>query len=228
LIFAFRHVAFEPVGMIADALDARQIEWRYVDLHDCPDVQLPVETAQALIVMGGPMSVNDPLSWLRLEESYIVRAISSGVPVLGICLGAQLLAKCLGARVYPMPHKEIGWYPVRLTEAGRQDPLLEPLASEEISFHWHGETFDLPEGAAHLATSSLCPHQAFRHGDNLYGLQFHPEVTPEIIASWCRQDQTCGDPRETEDAIDPYAHEKRAREIASVIFGRWCNLVATR
>lgn len=214
--------------MIADALDARRIEWRYVDLWASPEEDLPVEQAQALIVMGGPMSVNDPLSWLRLEERFLARAISGGVPVLGVCLGAQLLAKCLGARVYPMGHKEIGWYPVRFTEAALDDPLFQGLPCEETLFHWHGETFDLPAGSHRLAGSDLCANQAFRFGSVLYGLQFHPEVTPEIIASWCREDAACGDAREAPGPIDPWEHHERTRQIADHIFGRWCDLVATR
>jgi GMP synthase (glutamine-hydrolysing) len=187
-----------------------------------------VDQAQALIVMGGPMSVNDPLPWLRQEERYLVQAISSGVPVLGICLGAQLLAKSLGSRVYPMGHKEIGWYSIRFTEAAAADPLFEGLPREEIVFEWHGDTFDLPAGAEKLAESDLCGNQAFRCGTNLYGLQFHPEVTPEIIDSWCCEDNNCGDLREAPGPIDPTAHESRIGEVASHIFGRWCDLVATR
>jgi GMP synthase-like glutamine amidotransferase len=214
--------------MIADALDVRGIEWRYVDLWASTEPNLEIDNAQALIFMGGPMSVNDPLPWLRIEERCIVRAISSGVPVLGICLGAQLLAKCLGARVYPMGHKEIGWFPVRFTDAAREDPLLQGLQSEETMFHWHGETFDLPAGAERLAESDLCINQAFRLGAHLYGLQFHPEVTPEMIAAWCRQDANCGDLRETDGPIDADANRDRMRELAGHIFGRWCDLVATR
>jgi GMP synthase-like glutamine amidotransferase len=227
-ILAFRHVPFEPIGLIADALDVRRMEWRYVDLWETWEPDLSVETATALIVMGGPMSVNDPLPWLRLEERYIVRAISSDVPVLGICLGAQLLAKCLGATVRPMGHKEIGWYPVRFTECGASDPLFQGLPGEEIFFHWHGENFTIPEGAERLAESDLCANQAFRLGSRVYGLQFHPEVTPEIIASWLQEDACCGDAREANHKIEPKAHAERAREVAAQIFGRWCDLVATR
>jgi GMP synthase (glutamine-hydrolysing) len=228
MILAFRHVPFEPLGRLADALDLRGMEWRYVDLYQSIEDHLPVETAQALVVMGGPMSVNDPLPWLRQEERHIVRAISSGVPVLGICLGAQLLAKCLGARVRPMGSKEIGWYPVRLTEAGVEDRLLRGLQAQETVFQWHGDTFDLPDGAVQLAESELCCNQAFRHAENLYGLQFHPEVRPEIIASWCEEDVNCGDLREAAGPIDAYAHEERTQEIAAQVFGRWCDLVAER
>jgi len=222
-VLAFRHVPFEPLGRIADALNDRQIEWRYIDLWATPDEDLQVDQAQALVFMGGPMSVNDPLPWLRQEERYILRAISSGVPVLGICLGAQLLAKSLGARVYPMARKEIGWHPVRLTAAGQCDPLLQGLPVEEVTFHWHGETFDLPPGAEKLAESDLCANQAFRLGSNLYGLQFHPEVTPEIIGSWYREDENCGDLREVEHPFDPAAHQPRMQAVAAQVFGRWCD-----
>lgn len=172
------------------------------------------------------MSVNDSLPWLRREESYLRRAISSGVPVLGVCLGAQLLAKTLGAKVSPMAHKEIGWYPVRWTAAGQTDPLFQGLPDEETFFHWHGENFSIPVGAQRLAESDLCANQGFRAGSNLYGLQFHPEVNPEMIAAWCREDACCGDLREVSAPIDPAAHAERLGVVAEVIFGRWCDLVA--
>jgi GMP synthase-like glutamine amidotransferase len=224
-VLIFRHVPFEPAGRIADSLDERGIEWRYVDLWQSAGEPLPVDQAQALVVMGGPMSVNDPLPWLREEERYVTRAISSGVPVLGVCLGAQLLARCLGAQVSPMARKEIGWYPIRLREPAMADPLFHGLQPEEIVFHWHGESFSLPAGAEWLAESELCGRQAFRHGSNLYGLQFHPEVTPEIIRMWCREDANCGDLREAEAPIDPQAHAARMKEIAEHLFGRWCDLI---
>ena len=174
------------------------------------------------------MSVNDPLPWLRQEERYITQAVASGVPILGICLGAQLLARCLGARVYPMGHKEIGWYPVRFTEAAQDDAMFAGMPREEMMFHWHGETFHLPPGAEKLAESDLCPNQAFRCGAGLYGLQFHPEVTPEIIASWCREDANCGDLREAKGPIDAEAHAERMRAVAHQVFGRWCDTVIHR
>ena len=214
--------------MIADALEARQIDWRYIDLWTPPHEDLAISQGEALVVLGGLMSVNDPLPWLRQEERYLMRAISSDVPVLGVCLGAQLLARCLGARVYAMERKEIGWHPVHLTEAGRDDPLFRGLPAEETVFQWHGDAFDLPHGSEKLASSDLCPNQAFRHGSNLYGIQFHPEVTPEIIAAWYREDGSCGTPREAEGPIDEWAHRERMQEVARQIFGRWCDLVAAR
>ena len=227
-VLVFRHGDSGPAGYLADALEARGIEWRYVDLWSSTESDLLVEHAQALVVLGGPMSVNDSLPWLRQEENYIIRAISSGVPVLGVCLGAQLLAKCLGARVTAMGQKEIGWYPVEFTGSGMADPLFAGLEREETVFQWHGDTFELPSGAERLAGSALCPNQAFRCGSSLYGVQFHPEVTPEIIAAWCREDDSCGELKEAEGPIDPQAHRERARAIAGQIFGRWCDLVAMR
>jgi len=229
-VLVFRHGPLEPIGMIADVLGPREIEWRYVDMAESQDDDLPaqVDEAQGLIVMGGAMSVNDSLPWLRQEERCLVRAISSGIPIFGVCLGAQLLAKCLGARVSPMGCKEIGWYPVRFTEDARQDPLFEGLAPEETVFQWHGDTFELPAGSVRLAESDLCANQAFRSGSNLYGVQFHPEVTPGIIDSWCVADSHCGEQREASGPIDAEAHQDRMRQMANVIFGKWCEMIVSR
>ena len=124
-----------------------------------------------------------------------------------------------------MARKEIGWYPIRLETAALSDPLFAGLQPVETVFEWHGETFDLPAGAERLAASDLCPNQAFRCGSNLYGVQFHPEVTPEVIASWCEEDMACGDLREAEGPIDPGAHRERMREMAAHIFGRWWDAI---
>jgi GMP synthase-like glutamine amidotransferase len=140
-----------------------------------------------LIIMGGPMSANDEDSilWLTPELTLIRQAIEQEKVVLGVCLGAQLIAKALGGTVFKNPQQEIGWFPIRLTEAGQKSSLLGFLPPEITVFHWHGETFALPAGAVLLASSEACPHQAFSFGQNeqVLGLQFHCEVTPEIITA---------------------------------------------
>jgi len=178
-----------------------------------------ISAAAGLIFMGGPMSANDDLQYIRQELVLIQKAVALDKPILGVCLGAQLIAKALGARVYPNRAKEIGWYPVYWTEAGRAElGLSEP----ETVFHWHGETFDLPPGAELLAYSDLCCHQAYRIGQNILGLQFHLEVTPEMIADWLTQDANCGDLREVTIPIDPHASAARLEALARQVFGHWC------
>ena len=223
-VFAFRHIRFEHLGLIADALAARGVECRYADLSESP-VPPGVEEADGLIFMGGPMSANDDLGYLREEERIIREATARRVPVLGVCLGSQLIARALGSRVYRNPVKEIGWYAVQFTRAAVGDGLFAGLAEETV-FHWHGETFDLPRGAELLASSAACRHQAYRVGTNVYGLQFHLEVTPEMIADWCTQDANCGDMREMEGAIDPEYNRARLEDLARAVFGRWCGLLA--
>jgi len=223
-VLAFRHVPFENLGLIADSLEEHDIKCRYVDQYEDPRPPA-VDEAEGLIFMGGPMSVNDDLPYIRQELRLIEEAVACGKPVLGVCLGAQLIAKALGGRVYRNPVKEIGWFPVRFTEAARTDPLFADFSAPEIVFHWHGETFDLPPGADLLAFSDACRHQAFRVGPNVYGLQFHLEVTPEMIADWCVQDANCGDMREIEAPIDPHCNAPRLRELSRQIFGRWCGLL---
>ncbi|CAG5092392.1 Glutamine amidotransferase class-I [Thermobacillus xylanilyticus] len=143
----------------------------------------PKESFDLLVVLGGPMSVfeEDKHPWLTAEKAFLREAIRCGKRVLGICLGAQMLAEALGGRVYRNGEKEIGWHPVRRTEA--RHPLLAGLPEMFWSFHWHGDTFELPEGAVHLASSSACRNQAFAFGDRLLGLQFHLETTPACMTA---------------------------------------------
>lgn len=192
----FQHVPFEGPGSIEPWLRAagHQITRTpfYSDettLPDIPDIDL-------LIVMGGPMSVNDEqqFPWLVTEKAFIRRTIDAGKPVLGICLGAQLIASAMGARVYPNPTREIGWFPVQGCTAPGPNNFSFP-SSVDV-FHWHGETFDLPPGATHLASSDACQLQAFQLGASVIGLQFHLETTPasarEIVAH-CSAELTPGD-----------------------------------
>ncbi len=223
-ILVFRHVPFEHLGLIAPALAQAGLSFEYVDLPAAPEVPADVAAARGVIVMGGPMSANDGFPWLRRELDLIAAAIEAGKPVLGVCLGAQLIAKALGAAVYRNAVKEIGWEPVHWTAAAEADRLLAGLRQPEMVFHWHGETFDLPGGAEHLAWTQACRNQAFRWGDRVWGLQFHLEVTPAMIAGWCREDANAGDVRELRRPIDPYANAERLEEAAALVFGRWAEM----
>ncbi len=205
-------------------LQAHGFAYDYADLYQTSAAEPPVHNADALIFLGGSMSANDDLSYISRELDHLRTAVQRGRPVLGICLGAQLIAKALGASVYPNVAREIGWAPVSFTGAAQSDVVFHGLHTEMI-FHWHGETFDVPKGAELLASSSACRHQAFRWGDRVYGLQFHLEATPAMIAQWCREDETCGDAREAREPIDSNAHAARTAELAGIVFGRWCNLV---
>lgn len=217
-VLAIRHVPFEHMGHIETILDRCRIPFRYLDT---PETAPALDDAQGLVFMGGPMSANDELPYIKTELQLIERAAAQGMPMLGVCLGSQLIAKALGARVYRNHSKEIGWFPLHWTEAAKSDPLFAGFPDSEMIFQWHGETFDLPSASEWLAFSDACRHQAFRFGRNVYGLQFHLEVTPDMIADWCRQDANCGDVRELTDPIDPHAHAGRQRELADVVFTRW-------
>lgn len=223
-VLIFRHVPFEGAGMLEDVLRRRGIAADYADLYrDCAAAP-NAGRYQGLVFMGGPMSVNDNLAYLRLEEGFIRDAVTAGVPVLGICLGAQLIARSLGGNVRRNPAREIGWFDIRCTPEATADPLFGGMGTETV-FHWHGETFDLPPGAVLLASSELCANQAFRAGDRAWGIQFHLEVTPEMIADWCLQDQNCGDVRELSSPLDPYRNSERLRELSHEVFGAWCGLL---
>ncbi len=147
------------------------------------DEPLPgLEDFDLLVLMGGPMSVNDEekFPWLKLEKKFITDAIAQGKSVFGVCLGAQLIAAALGAKVSVNSHKEIGWFPVKRT-TWAANPLSDFMPFYFTTFHWHGEIFDVPEGAERIYKSSACENQAFIYGKNVVAFQFHPEVTPEII-----------------------------------------------
>ena len=134
--------------------------------------------------MGGPMSANDDhLDWIKQEKKVIERAISQNKKIIGVCLGAQLIASALGARVYKNPEKEIGWLEVKLTEEGRHSNLFASSPDSFCVFHWHGETFDLPIGATHLLQSEACNNQAYLYKENILGLQFHMEGTKQSLIS---------------------------------------------
>lgn len=180
-VHVLQHVPFEGLGSIGAWLDERGAQTQYTRFFD--SARLPGLTDLDLIIaMGGPMSVNDEadLPWLGEEKRFVAEAIQGGKAVLGICLGAQLIANALGAPVYPGPHKEIGWFDIESTSSSS---VLFQFPEKTKVFHWHGETFDLPPGATQLARSGGCENQAFQIGPRAIGLQFHLETTPESAAS---------------------------------------------
>ena len=183
-----KNASHEGPGTIEDYLKENKIAYAIVDLakkgYKIPDPS----DYNALIVMGGPMNVyeTDEFPYLIEEEKIIKTAIERNYVVLGICLGAQMMAKALGAKVTKGKTKEIGWYDISLTEDGLEDNAIGPLGKTIRVFQWHGDTFDIPSGAVRLSGSELFANQAFRYGKKAYALQFHLEVTEEIIKNWIK------------------------------------------
>ncbi len=183
-IYVLQHHPVENLGTIADALEASALAWQYIRVNDGQPVPASMKNAGGLIVMGGPMGVyqTDRYPWLRDEMRLIEDAMKLDLPVLGVCLGAQILAAALGAKVDRNPSgKEIGWHSIRLGDSAKDDRLMRDLPAAMTPFHWHGDIFDLPQGAVSLASSDKTPCQAFRHGAKTYGFQFHFEVTRESV-----------------------------------------------
>jgi len=185
-LLVFQHVAVEPLGMLDALIRARGHRIRFHNFERDPDARPDVDRYRGLIVLGGPMNVEDQhrRPHLKIELLAIERALEQGKPVLGICLGAQLLAHVLGAPVRRHRQPEIGWYDVHASAAGRIDPVLG-VAGERLSvFQWHAYSYELPHGATHLASTETCEQQAFRWGSNAYGFQFHLEADEAVIERW--------------------------------------------
>ena len=184
-IVVFQHLPCEHPGIFRDFMRQDSVEAVTVELNEGDPIP-PLEAADALLVFGGPMNVDEEeeYPWLGPETAAIRKAALAGTPILGVCLGAQLLSKALGAAVSRNPVSEVGLLEVELTEAGAADPLFRGWPKAAAVVQWHSDTFALPQGAVHLAASPLCPNQAFRYGNVAYGLQFHPEVTPDMVEEW--------------------------------------------
>jgi GMP synthase-like glutamine amidotransferase len=176
IVHVLQHLPFEDLGNLFPVLKKSQAQISYTHFFENPQLPAP-DGFDLIIIMGGSMSVNDEqeFPWLKAEKQFIRDAIDCNISMLGVCLGAQLIASALGARVYRNPDKEIGWFPVRRVPAANG---CFSLPAECLAFHWHGETFDLPEGAIRLAESDACRNQAFQFKRNVIGLQFHLETTP--------------------------------------------------
>jgi len=232
-LLVLQHVAHELLGTLNPLLKKSGFRIRYVNFARHPDAQPSLEGYAGLVVLGGPMSVNDAgrLAHLNVELKLIEEALERNIPVLGICLGAQLIAKTLGASVYPNKEKEIGWYDVSPTADAQSDPLLSGFAAAEKVFQWHGETFNIPRSTRHLAFSSLCANQAFSYGDKVYGFQFHLEVDEAMIHRWLRVTENKQEIAALGGAITPeWIHEatprhiQRLEQLSARVFGGFINL----
>ena len=229
-VLVVQHASPETLGTIADALNPERISVEYIRTFLGDAVPKGIEEADGLIVMGGPMGLRDQEKYpfLREEMLLIEKALNAGKPVLGICLGSQLLASVLGARIHIGKKREIGWLPVRLSPEGQQDPLWTGATPSFTAFHWHGDIFDLPAGAVSLASSELTPHQAFRHGEKSYGLLFHLEMTENMIREMIR---TFSDDLLEQNLDSGWLIEKAGEhlppleEIGNRVFSRWADLL---
>jgi GMP synthase (glutamine-hydrolysing) len=184
-VLIIKHVDMEGPGLIEDYLKQEKIPYQILNLNT--GVRFPkLDGFTHIVILGGPMNVyeEDRYPFLKNEDLFIKEAIQRGKSVLGICLGAQLIAKALGAKVFKAPLKEIGWYDVSLTEDGSKDSLFSHLPKTLSVFQWHEDTFEMPNAGKLIATSTSVPHQAFKYGENAYGLQFHLEVTEKMIREW--------------------------------------------
>ncbi|MBT9569478.1 MAG: type 1 glutamine amidotransferase [Thiobacillus sp.] len=184
-VLIFRHSPTEGPGYFATFLERHDIPWRLVRVDAGEPIPTDLNGVSGLCLMGGPMSVNDDLPWITAELALIRQAVANDVPVIGHCLGGQLMARALGGSVGPTPIKEIGWGDIRITDADAARPWLGDSSQPLPSFHWHGETFSIPPGAIRIVESAYCANQAFVVNERHIGMQCHVEMTPEMVRSWC-------------------------------------------
>jgi GMP synthase (glutamine-hydrolysing) len=230
MLIVLRHVLYEGPGLIEDMLEGRGLPYRIIDVFE-EGVPLAAAGFTGIVSMGGPMSANDAAGEIEKEKALILEAMDRDLPILGVCLGAQIIASALGARVYAGDHPEVGWGEVTLTESGLADPLMVDVDHVLPVLHWHGETFDLPEGAVNLAFSDKFENQAFRAGSKTYGLQFHLEIDEEMVGDWVYMDAEDGDgivsdPEAILDGVKQ--HLDRVRFCGAFVIGRFLDLVARR
>jgi|TARA_B100000959_G_scaffold278860_1_gene337968 GMP synthase-like glutamine amidotransferase len=181
----FQNEECEHLGVFSKILNENNISYQYIKLYE--EEEIPnLNDYSAIIILGGPMNVYEERKYpfLKKENSSIKEALKINKPMLGICLGAQIIARAAGAKVYPAKRKEIGWFTLNLTTGGIENDVFRGLERQFTVFQWHGDTFDIPSGSIKLAKSNLFPNQAFSIGKTIYALQFHLEVTKKMILEW--------------------------------------------
>ena len=226
-IAVFRHYVTEGPGYFATYLDRHRLPWTLVRVDEGQPVPQSTDPFSGLVFMGGPMSVNDDLPWLSAALALIREAVAKDVPVLGHCLGGQLLSKALGGRVTRNAVKEIGWGEVRIEDPVAAREWFGATSTAFLTFHWHGETFTVPQGATRLLSSPWCENQAFVLGRHL-GLQCHIEMTEELLRTWCRtgarEVAASGGPSvQPVDVIleDLDGRLAQLHAVADRVYGRW-------
>lgn len=226
-ILIFRHAQGEGPGYLANFLDERRIPWRLVRVDEGEPVPDRLGKTPAIVLMGGPMSVNDPLPWIPKTLNLIREAVDANRPALGHCLGGQLISKALGGAVMRNPVKEIGWLPVSRVDNTAATDWLDGIAPKVEVFHWHGETFSIPPGATRILESRDCANQAFVIGKTL-GMQCHVEMLPEMIREWAHTGQdeiascacpTVQDLRQMSERLEERA--AALNRVADVLYTRW-------
>jgi GMP synthase (glutamine-hydrolysing) len=202
VILIIKQVKSEGPGIIGDFFEQKGFRVKIVELGSGERLPEDLSSMQAVVMLGGPMNVYEEKDYpfLKEENTFIKKILKAEIPFLGICLGAQLLAKAKGAAVTKASSKEMGWHDIDLTDGARKDPLFRGIARRKINvFQWHGDRFDVPGGGILLAESEICP-QAFKAGKNAYGMQFHFEVTPYMVEEWLLDFQR--NPNGDRDSID--------------------------
>lgn len=234
MILIIKHVSIEGPGTISAFLEKQEFATGFVDFQKGDALPDCLDTIGGVIVLGGPMNVyeDEKYPFLNEEDAFIKKIIAQGIPLLGVCLGAQLIAKAAGAAVRTKNFKEIGWHPVTITPAGRQDFMFEGMGEKIEVFQWHEDAFEIPAGATLLAESAKCP-QAFRLGECTYAFQFHFEVTPAMITEWLNRysdDESIAKDPSCTQAMIQHAHEHYDgyEQQAKIILLRFCDLIRLR
>jgi GMP synthase-like glutamine amidotransferase len=227
-VLIFRHSPTEGPGYFTTFLDRHGIPWQLVRIDAGDAVPENLNGVSGLCLMGGPMSANDDLPWIPPMLALIRQAVAADVPVIGHCLGGQLMARALGGSVGANPVKEIGWGDVRITDAEAARPWLGDAEEPLLAFHWHGETFSLPPGATRILESAYCANQAYVLNDRHVGMQCHVEMTPELIASWCDNgaaeiaaSDSPGVQLSAAIQADVQTRTDRLHQLADKIYSRW-------
>ena len=226
-VLIVRHTATEGAGYFSEFLDHHAIPWQLLRIDTGDALPARLNGYSGLCLMGGPMSVNDDLPWIAPELALIREAVAQQLPVIGHCLGGQLLSKAMGGVVGTNPVKEIGWGEVRVTDAEAAADWVSDLQTMQV-FHWHGETFTIPTGGVRILDSAYCANQAFLLDDRHLGMQCHIEMTPQMIKTWCASgaDEIVGS---TSPAVqsaelmqaDMEAQTQQLHGIADKIYSRW-------